>query len=139
MTIKKGDKVKIEYTGKLDDGSVFDSSKGKNPIEFEVGGGHVIKGFDDAVVGMKKDQEKEIKLKPDEAYGERNDELIKKIPKSQLPKDQEPKPGMMLGIQTPQGQIPAKITSVDEKDITIDINHPLAGKNLNFKIKVVEC
>lgn len=139
MAIKKGDKVKIEYTGKLDDGSVFDSSEGKDPIEFEVGGGHVIKGFDDAVVGMEKGQEKEVKIKTADAYGERNDELIKKIPRSQLPKDQEPKPGMMLGIQTPQGQIPAKITSVDKENITIDINHPLAGKDLNFKIKVVDC
>ncbi|MFH2028790.1 MAG: peptidylprolyl isomerase [Nanoarchaeota archaeon] len=140
MAIKKGDKIKVHYTGKLDDGTVFDSSDGRDPLEFEVGSGQIIKGFDEAVIGMEKDQEKEIKLPSDQAYGQVNPDLLKKIPKDKLPKDQEPKPGMVLGIQTPDGQqIPAKITEVDDKDITIDLNHPLAGKNLNFNIKIVEC
>jgi len=140
MAIKKGDKIKVHYTGKLDDGTVFDSSDGRDPLEFEVGSGQIIKGFDEAVIGMEKDQEKEIKLPSDQAYGQIDQDLLKKIPKDKLPKDQEPKPGMVLGIQTPDGQqIPAKITEVDDKDITIDLNHPLAGKNLNFNIKIVEC
>lgn len=138
MTVKKGDKIKVEYTGTLDDGTVFDTSEGKQPLEFEVGSGQIIKGFDEAVVGMKKGEEKTIKLKPEEAYGQQNPELKKKVPKSQLPQGQEPKPGMMLGIQTPQGQqIPVKIVEVSDQDITIDLNHPLAGKTLNFKIKLV--
>ena len=139
MTIKKGDKVKVDYTGTLDDGTVFDTSEGKQPIEFEVGAGMVIPGFDNAVVGMKKGEEKEVKIEPKDGYGERNDQLLKKIPREQLPKGPEPKAGMMVGLSTPQGQqIPAKITEVTDKEVTIDLNHPLSGKTLNFKIKVVE-
>ena len=139
MAIKNGDKVKIEYTGKLDDGSVFDTSAGKQPLEFEVGSGKVIKGVDNAVLGMEKGQEKNVKLEPKEAYGERNQQLMKKIPREHLPKEQEPKPGMVLIIKTPNGQqIPAKIADVTDNEITLDLNHPLAGKNLNFGIKVVD-
>ena len=139
MPVKKGDKIKVDYTGSLDNGTVFDTSEGKQPLEFEVGAGKIIKGFDNAVIGMEKDQEKEIKLKPEEAYGNPNPELVKKIPKTVLPKDQEPKPGMMILMKTKEGhQIPARITGVADNDITIDLNHPLAGKNLNFKIKVVD-
>lgn len=140
MAVKKGDKVKVEYTGTLDDGTVFDSSeKHGTPLEFEVGAGQMIKGFDDSVNGMEKDEEKEITLKPEDAYGDPNPQLVKKVPKSQLPKDTEPKTGMMLAMSLPNGQqIPAKITEVADEEITIDINHPLAGKVLNFRIKVIE-
>jgi len=139
MTIKKGDKVKIDYTGTFEDSTVFDTSEGKQPLEFEVGSGQIIKGFDDALIGMEKDQEKEMTLGPKDAYGDPNPELTKKIPKSQLPPDQEPKAGMMLMLKTPEGQqIPAKIVEVSNEEITIDLNHPLAGKTLKFKIKVVE-
>ena len=89
--------------------------------------------------GMEKDEEKEITLKPEEAYGENKPDLLKKVPRESLPKDGDPKPGMALFLKTPEGkQFPAKITAVDEKEVTIDLNHPLAGKTLNFKIKVVE-
>jgi FKBP-type peptidyl-prolyl cis-trans isomerase 2 len=109
------------------------------PLEFEAGKGMVIKGFDEAVIGMEKGQEKEIKIKPEDAYGQPNPQMVQKIPRDKLPKDQEPKPGMMLALGTQDGkQIPAKITEVDDKEITIDMNHPLAGKNLNFKLKIVE-
>ncbi len=139
MPIKKGDKVKVDYTGTFDDGNVFDTSEGKQPIEFEVGSGQLIKGFDEAVVGMEKGQEKEIKLNPSEAYGDVNPELVKKIPRDKLSKEQEIKPGMVLGMGTPDGkQIPVRVTYADDKEITIDLNHPLAGKNLNFRIKVVD-
>ncbi len=140
MPVKKGDKVKIEYTGTFDDGTVFDSSeKHGKPLEFEAGAGHVIKGFDAAVLGMEKGQEKEIKIQPKEAYGDRNPNLIKKIPKSQLPQGKEVKKGMMLMLSTPDGkQMPATIAEVTDDSISIDLNHPLAGKNLNFKIKVVD-
>jgi len=136
--IKKGDKVKVEYTGKLEDGSVFDSSEGKAPLCFEVGAQQVIPGFDKAVEGMKVDEEKEFTLKVDEAYGPVRDEMVQEIPRDKLPKDPEPKEGMMLMMQAPTGQqIPAKITKVADDKVTIDINHPLAGKDLTFSVKVV--
>jgi FKBP-type peptidyl-prolyl cis-trans isomerase 2 len=138
MAIKKGDKIKVHYTGKLDDGTVFDSSQGKEPLEFEAGSGKVIKGFDEAVIGMNIGEEKEIKLKPEDAYGEPNPELLKKIARDKLPKEPEPQVGMMLALKSPDGQqIPARISEVTDKDVTIDLNHPLAGKNLNFNIKVL--
>ncbi|MBU2637860.1 MAG: peptidylprolyl isomerase [Nanoarchaeota archaeon] len=140
MAVKKGDKIKVEYTGKLENGTVFDSSEGKAPLEFTVGSGQIIKGFDEGVVGMNKDEEKELKIEAKDAYGEARPELMKKVPKEHLPKDQEPKPGMMLMIATPDGkQFPAKIAEVNDKEITLDLNHPLAGKTLVFKVKIVEC
>ena len=140
MSVKKGDKIKGEYTGTLEDGSTFDTNVGKEPLEFEVGSGQLIKGFDDAVIGLEKGEEKEITLPPADAYGDVNPELSKKVPRSQLPEGPEPQAGMMLAVSLPTGQqIPAKIVAVDEKDVTIDLNHPLAGKTLKFKIKVVEC
>ncbi len=140
MPVKQGDKVEIEYTGKFEDGTVFDSSeKHGKPLEFEVGKGQIIKGFEDAVVGMEVGDEKEITLPPEEAYGNFNPQLQKKVPREQLPKDPEPKPGMMLAIGTPDGrQFPAKIVEVTDSEVTIDLNHPLAGKTLIFKIKVVK-
>lgn len=140
MQIKNGDKVKIEYTGTFEDGTVFDSSeKHDKPLEFEVGAKQVIKGFEDAVIGMEKGQEKDIKLQPEEAYGNQNPELIKKVPKDKLPKEQEIKEGMVLGVGLSNGaQIPARVLSVTDSEVTIDLNHPLAGKILNFKVKVVD-
>jgi len=139
MPVKKGDKVKVEYTGKLENGQVFDTSEGKQPLEFEVGAGKIIKGFDKAIVGMKKGEEKEITLKPEQAYGDPDPKKVQKIPRDKLPEGKEPKPGMMLAMKTPDGrQVPVKIKEVSDKDITIDLNHPLAGKTLNFKIKVID-
>lgn len=139
MPVKEGDKIKVHYTGSLEDGTVFDSSEGKEPIEFEAGKGMVIKGFDSAVIGMEKGDEKEVTIKPDEAYGTSNDQLFQKVPKDQFPKDQEIKPGMMMLLKAPDGrQIPAKVASIDGEEVTIDLNHPLAGKTLKFKIKVEE-
>lgn len=140
MKVEKGNKIKIEYTGTLDDGTVFDSSeKHGKPLEFEVGSGMVIPGFEKAVIGMEKGEEKEVKIESADAYGEPNPELVKKVPREQLPKDKEIKAGMMLAVGLPTGQqIPAKITEADDKEVTIDLNHPLAGKTLNFKIKVVD-
>jgi peptidylprolyl isomerase len=136
--IKKGDKVKIEYTGKLTDGSVFDSSEGRAPLCFEVGAKQVIPGFDNAVEGMKMDEEKEFTLKVDEAYGPIKAELVQEVPRDKLPEKPEPEVGMMLMMQAPTGQqIPAKITKIADDKVTIDINHPLAGKDLTFTVKVV--
>ena len=140
MVVKKGDKVKIEYTGTLDDGSVFDSSEkqGKH-LEFEIGTGKVIKGFENAIVGMEKEGEKEITLKPGDAYGDHNPQMIKEIPKDQIPADKELKPGMILVMGLPNGmQLPGKIIEVNESTIKVDMNHPLSGKTLHFKLKVAE-
>lgn len=138
--IKKGDKISVDYTGTLDDGTMFDSSKHgdhSHPLEFEVGSGQIIKGFDDAVLGMSVGQEKDIHLLPKDAYGDPTPQLMQKIPKQHLPPGFEPKKGLMLVLSAPDGQqIPAKIIEISEKDITMDLNHPLAGKNLNFKIKI---
>lgn len=140
MPVKKGDKIKIEYEGTLDDGSVFDSSeKHGKPLEFEAGSGKVIKGFDEAVIGMEVGEEKKVHITKDKAYGDRKEELVKKAPKEQFPKDKKVEPGMMLAVGLPNGaQLPAVVTDVKENEVTIDMNHPLAGKDLNFKIKVVE-
>ncbi len=140
MPVENGNKVQIEYCGTLEDGTVFDDSKNHGkPLEFEVGTKQVIPGFENAVLGMEKDEEKEVSIEPKEAYGEYNDQLIKDIPRTQLPQDQEPKEGMMLMMGMPNGQqMPAKITKVTEERVTLDLNHPLAGKKLNFKIKLVD-
>jgi FKBP-type peptidyl-prolyl cis-trans isomerase 2 len=140
MSVKKGDKIKVEYTGTLEDGTVFDSSEAHGqPLEFEVGSGQLIKGFDDAVVGMEVGEEKEIKIQPSEAYGDHNPELVKKVPKEQFPKEKDLKPGMILLIKLPNEiQVPVRIAEVTDDEITLDLNHPLAGKVLIFKIKVVE-
>lgn len=140
MTIKKGDKVKVEYTGTLDDGTVFDSSeKHGKPLEFEVGAGHVIKGLDESMIGMKKGEEKELTLKSSEAYGDPNPKLVRNVPRDKIPKEPEPKAGMMLIMQTQDGRkFPAMIKEVNDTEVTLDLNHPLAGKTLHFKIKVVE-
>ncbi len=140
MPVKKGDKIKVEYEGKLEDGTVFDSSsKHGHPLEFEVGSGQLIPGFDNAVLGMDMGDEKEITLNPTEAYGEFNESLIRKFPKEQIPSEQELEVGMTLGVQLPNGaKLPAKVTEVSDSEVTIDLNHALAGKTLIFSIKVVE-
>lgn len=142
MAIEKGNKVKIEYEGSLDSGDVFDSSeKHGQPLEFTIGEGRVIPGFEKGVIGMEKGEEKIIKILPKDAYGEKNPQFIQKVPKNQLPPEaaEKIKPGMMLGMQTPQGQqIPVQVVEVGDDDITIDLNHPLAGQILNFKVKIVD-
>lgn len=139
-TVKKGNKIKVDYIGTLEDGTVFDSTeKQGTQLEFEVGSGQLIKGFDTAVVGMSVGEEKKITLGPAEAYGEHNSQMLKEVPREQLPKDREPEVGMMLAISLPNGaRFPARITNVNEKTITLDLNHPLAGKTLKFTITVRE-
>tara|TARA_Y100000310_G_scaffold334233_1_gene413570 strand:+ start:101675 stop:102109 length:435 start_codon:yes stop_codon:yes gene_type:complete len=140
MSVKVGDKIKVDYTGTLDDGSEFDSSKkhGK-PLEFEVGAKQVIKGFDEAVVGMEKDEEKDVTLPPTEAYGEPNAKMVQEVPAAKLPQDKELKVGMMLLVTLPNGgKLPAKIIEVNKETVKLDLNHLMAGKTLHFKIKIVE-
>ena len=139
LAIKKGDTVKVHYTGTLEDGTVFDSSESHGtPLEFQIGANQVIPGFENAMVGMKEGEEKEVKLSVADAYGEYNPQMIRKVPRSQLPKDHEPGVGMVLMVGLPNGmQVPVKIVAVDAESVSIDLNHPLAGKALNFKIKMV--
>ncbi|MFB6246203.1 MAG: peptidylprolyl isomerase [Candidatus Pacearchaeota archaeon] len=141
MAVEKGDKVKLEYEGKLDSGEVFDtSSQGgqSHPLEFIVGQGTVISGLDEAIEGMEEGEEKEFTVTPEQSYGEHNSELKKQFPRDQVPLQQDPQVGQVLAVNTPDGrQFPVKIDSFDENNITLDLNHPLAGQNLHFKVKVV--
>jgi peptidylprolyl isomerase len=138
LTAKTGDKVKIEYTGTLDDGTVFDSNiEDGNLLEFEIGGGQVIKGFDDAIIGMKEGEEKQFIISPAEAYGEHDSTLIQKVPREIFPPDAELVPGLLFEAGLPTGEkVPAIITAIEEQIVLVDLNHPLAGKRLNFKIKL---
>ena len=142
MKIVKGNKVKVEYEGKFDNGEIFDSSKHgehSHPLEFVVGKGQVISGFEEAVIGLKKGDEKEIKLESEEAYGNYDSTLKREIPKEVIPEGQEIKEGMIIVMQTPEGyKLPARIVSISDDSFTIDLNHPLAGKKLIFNIKVID-
>lgn len=138
-SVKSGSMVKVEYTGTFENGTIFDSSENKAPLEFEAGAGQMIKGFDSAVIGMVLGQEKTVKIWPSEAYGDYNPELVTVIPRQNLPEEKNIKPGMMIMVSSQNGQqIPALITEVNESGFTIDLNHPLAGKTLIFKIKIVD-
>ncbi|QNA46395.1 FKBP-type peptidyl-prolyl cis-trans isomerase [Lacibacter sediminis] len=136
---KKGDTVRVHYTGKLTTGEQFDSSTGREPLEFEVGAGMMIKGFDDAVVGMAIGDKKTINIQPNEAYGERNEQMIIEFPRSNFPDDMAPEIGMQLMMNNSAGQqFPVTITEVQEEIVVLDANHMLAGKELVFDIEMVE-
>ena len=137
--VENGQKVKIHYTGTLDDGSQFDSSAGRDPLEFEMGTGMVIPGFEKGVEGMEIGEKKTIHIPAEEAYGERREDMIMQFERSQLPEGLEPAVGMGLQMQGPEGQpVPVTVTAMDEENITIDANHQLAGQNLNFELELVE-
>jgi len=139
MKAKKNDVVKVHYTGKLTSGEVFDSSEGKAPLEFTVGGGQMIKGFDNAVDGMEVNEKKTITVPADEAYGEHNNELIQEIPKTSLPNDLDPEVGQKLVATNDLGhQTRVSVTEVNPDSIKIDANHELAGKDLVFDIQLVD-
>lgn len=136
---KSGDTVRIHYTGTLDDGTEFDSSAGRDPLEFALGGGQVIPGFDSAVTGMSVGDSKTVTISPDDGYGPRHEQLVQQVPKSTLPEDIEPAVGLHLQSQTPDGQIMnLVVVEVAEELITLDANHPLSGQALTFAIELVE-
>jgi len=136
---KSGDTVRIHYTGTLDDGTEFDSSSGREPLEFALGGGQVIPGFDSAVDGMAVGESKSVTIEPDQAYGTRHEQLVQQVPKSALPEEIAPAVGMQLQSQSPEGQVMnLVITEVADETITVDGNHPLAGQALTFAIELVE-
>ncbi len=140
LVVKGGDMVKVEYTGKLDDGSIFDSSNNHGkPLEFQVGSGQVIKGFDDALMGMSEGEEKEFRILPNDAYGQHDPTLVQKVSREVFPKDAELTPGLLFEAGLPTGErVPAMISEVGQDTVTVDLNHPLAGKTLNFRIKLKE-
>ena len=134
-----GDTVRIHYTGTLTDGTQFDSSSGRDPLEFELGSGQVIPGFDNAVDGMNVGDSKTVAIPPEEAYGVRHEQLVQEVPKSALPEELSPEVGMQLQSQSPDGQVMLLlVTEVSDDTLTVDGNHPLAGQTLNFDIELVE-
>ena len=136
--IEDGKKVRIHYTGTLSDGEKFDSSEGRDPLEFETGSGMVIPGFDSAVRDMEVGGKKTVTLPCKEAYGELRKEMIGDIPKDRFPEEMELAVGMPLQMQGPQGPLPVVIKEIKEDAVTIDANHPLAGKDLSFALELVE-
>lgn len=137
-TAKQGDTVHIHYTGSLDDGTVFDSSEGREPLAFTLGSGQVIPGFDEAVSGMAIDERKNIRIPVDKAYGPRNEELVMTVPMTQVPPDLNPERGMKLQMQGPGNQpILVEVAEVTDEHIILDANPPLAGKDLIFDIELV--
>lgn len=136
---EKGDKVKVHYTGMLEDGTVFDTSRNRDALEVTVGGGTVIPGFEDALVGMSVGETKELKIAPADAYGPRRDELVIQVERENFPPNVAPQEGMALNLKGPEEEvIPAVITEVSDDSVTIDANHPLAGKALTFHIELAE-
>jgi len=136
---ESGNTVKVHYTGKLNDGTVFDSSRDGSPLEFTVGSGHVIKGFDNAVSGMAVGEQKTVNIPADEAYGPIRDEMVLTVKREQLPKNIELKEGLHLQLSQPDGAVfNVMVTNLTEDSVTLDGNHPLAGKDLNFDIELVE-
>ncbi|MBA7531725.1 FKBP-type peptidyl-prolyl cis-trans isomerase SlyD [subsurface metagenome] len=136
---KHGDTVKVHYTGKLEDGTVFDTSVDCDPLQFTIGEGQIIPGFEQAVLGMNPDESKTIKIPTDEAYGTRREEMVMVVDRNQLPADLNPAVGQQLQNRQPDGQtIVVTVTEVSESSVTVDANHPLAGKDLTFDIQLVE-
>lgn len=136
---KNGDQVKVHYHGRLDDGSTFDSSEGRPPLQFQVGAGQVIKGFDDGVLGMKEGDKKTIHIPVHEAYGDKSPDMIIEFPRDQFPPDMSPEVGMQLNLRGQDGRsFPVVISDVKEEIVVLDGNHPLAGRDLIFDIEMVE-
>lgn len=136
---KAGDTVKIHYTGRLEDGTVFDSSVNREPLEFTLDAGQVIPGFEQAVVGMTPGESKTEKIPMEQAYGPYRSEMVIQVSRQVMPPDLQPEVGQQLQLQQPTGQIiPVMVTEVSEATVTLDANHPLAGEDLTFDIQLVD-
>jgi FKBP-type peptidyl-prolyl cis-trans isomerase 2 len=136
---QNGDKVKVHYHGKLRTGETFDSSQGREPLEFELGSGQVIKGFDEGIQGMQVGDKKTVEIAVADAYGEKQQEMIIEFPKDQFPPDMNPEPGMQLMMSNGSGQqFPVTIVDVKDDSVILDANHPLAGQELIFDLELVE-
>ncbi|MEO1070143.1 MAG: FKBP-type peptidyl-prolyl cis-trans isomerase [Cyanobacteria bacterium J06638_6] len=135
---KTGDSVSIHYTGKLEDGTVFDSSRDRDPLQFAIGNSEVIPGFEAAVVGMTPGDAKTEVIQAENAYGPRREEMVMVVERHQIPDDIPLDVGLQLQLQGPQGQmVPVMVTNVSEADVTLDANHPLAGETLIFDIELM--
>jgi len=135
---KSGDTVQVHYTGTLNDGSTFDSSEGREPLEFTLGEGGVIPGFENAVIGMAVEESKEVTIPCAEAYGDHNAEMVQEVPREALPSDMELELGMPLQAEAPDGEVfVVTVTSVTDDTVMLDGNHPLAGQDLTFNIQLV--
>ena len=138
-TAKAGDTVQVHYEGKLQDGTVFDSSEGREPLSFRIGAGEVIPGFERAVDGMNVGETKMTRIEVDDAYGERRGDLELEVPREQLPNELEVEVGTPLQLQQPDGNaVPVTVTALDEEKVTLDANHPLAGEPLEFELTLVD-
>ncbi len=136
-TAKAGDFVQVFYTGSLTNGEVFDSNEGGMPLEFQLDTGGIIPGFNDAVMGMGLGQEKEVTIPPEQAYGQPDERMIMQFPLKDVPPTIEPQIGMTLQLTAPDGRpLPARVTSLDSENMTLDLNSPLAGQTLVFKIRL---
>ena len=139
MTAKQGDSVKVHYHGTLNDGTVFDSTYEESPLDFTIGEGEIIPGFEQAVEGMDEGEKKNITVEPENAYGEYNERGVVQVPRENLPEDIQPEKGMMLQLNTPEDQVVyVTVTEIEEENVTLDANHPLAGKTLNFDIELLQ-
>ncbi|WP_432822634.1 FKBP-type peptidyl-prolyl cis-trans isomerase [Trichloromonas sp.] len=135
--VKDGDTVKVHYTGTLEDGTVFDSSEGRDPLEFTLGQGQLIAGFEKTVLGMTAGESRTVKIPAEEAYGPYRDEMVLAVPRSQFPPDMSPEKGMQLQVGENEGQgMLVTITEITDEEVTLDANHPLAGKELSFTIQL---
>lgn len=137
--VKSGDRIKVHYHGRLTSGETFDNSQGRAPLEFEVGSGTVIKGFDDGVMGMAVGDKKTIHIPFQEAYGPKSPDMIFEMPKDRFPQDMELEEGMILAMSDGQGQqLPVTVTEIRENSVMLDANHRLAGEDLLFDLELVE-
>ncbi len=135
--VEEGKYVAIQYTGKFEDGQVFDSNTDGQPFEFQAGSGMVIPGLDNGIMGMNVEEEKDLVITPEEAYGEYDEKLIYTFPIEQVRQQFEPEVGMTIGVQLDNGaQVPALIKDVTDSEIFLDMNHPLAGKTLHFHVAI---
>jgi len=137
-TIAQESKVKVHYKATFDDGTVFDTSEGREPLEFTIGQGQVIKGFEEGLQGMHAGEKKTIKILPKDGYGEKDSKLVQAVPRDKFPADLQLKKGMVLTFKGPNEQkFMVVVDKVSDNEVTLDLNHPLAGKNLNFAVDVV--
>ncbi|MBB4658273.1 FKBP-type peptidyl-prolyl cis-trans isomerase [Parvularcula dongshanensis] len=135
---KAGDTVQLHYTGALADGTKFDSSEGRDPLEFQLGSGQIIPGLDKAIPGMEVGEKKQVTVGPDEGYGDRDPSRVQAVPRSQFPDNIPTEPGTQLQMQTQDGQtIPVMVAGANENEVTLDANHPLAGQELTFDVELV--
>ncbi len=136
--VENGLYISVDYKGTLQNGEIFDSSQGGLPLEVQMGAGQLIEGFERELMGMSLNDKKEFTLNPEEAYGQRDEDLTRDFARADFPTEIEPRVGMTIALQTPEGrQMPAQITHLDEDRLSVDLNHPLAGESLTFEIEVV--